>query len=261
MLPGIELVSPVYTGRHTKCSLRPKQRVSAGSTMQASFNADLKQDESIGAFICKLKRTNINDSNEVTCIQFVIIWKIDRFKGFHVVTYLLEHDKSRVWDSDRLMELAKKETLFDIHVPIEETWLIHDNRVLKTQVNVTCEEECCKLEITISETSINDDTQRLRYIGLNRRVLMMMMLAIVLTYYSAKPQPTMKVNIYNQCSDFRLIGGRYFSNGAYWNKEPIWEVDTGSMMSADLIHFLSTFEGILTYELEKKVSSQHIFDF
>jgi hypothetical protein len=65
-------------------------------------------------------------------------------------------------------------------------------------------------------------------------------------------QPTMKVNIYNQCSDFELIDRKRFSTGADWNKDSDWRVDTGSMTSADLTPFLSTFEGVLTYRLEKE---------
>jgi hypothetical protein len=66
------------------------------------------------------------------------------------------------------------------------------------------------------------------------------------------PQSTMKLNIHNQCSDFKLTDNGYFSNGVHWIKYPIREVDAGSMMSADLIPFLSTFEGVLTHELKKE---------
>jgi hypothetical protein len=47
--------------------------------------------------------------------------------------------------------------------------LIHDNTVLITRMNVTREEECYKLEITVAESSIeNNDTQRPYYIDLDR---------------------------------------------------------------------------------------------
>jgi hypothetical protein len=82
---------------------------------------------------------------------------------------MVEHDISRVWDRYMLMELAKKEKLFDIkHYLVDKTYLMHNNRVLKTSLNTTCEEERYKLEITISETSIKDDTKRLPYFGMNR---------------------------------------------------------------------------------------------
>jgi hypothetical protein len=67
----------------------------------------------------------------------------------------------------------------------------------------------------------------------------------------------MKVNIHNQCSDFKLGQVGYFNNGVHLNKRPD-EVDAGSMMSTVLTPFLSAFEGVLTYELEKGVKSTHI---
>jgi hypothetical protein len=55
---------------------------------------------------------------------------------------------------------------------------------------------------------------------------------------------------------------RYLSNGAYWDKRPDWRVNAGSMMSTDLTPFLSTFGGIITYELEKKnIESTYILLF
>jgi hypothetical protein len=60
----------------------------------------------------------------------------------------------------------------------------------------------------------------------------------------------MKVNIYNQCSCFGLIRSEYFDTGVDWKERPNWKIDTGNMMSADLIPFLSTFGGVLTYELQ-----------
>jgi hypothetical protein len=172
---GIDLVSPAYAGEGVTCYLPPEQRVDAGSTMQTSFNIDLERNESISILLCKLERTNIDEFNEDegACIQLLVLWNVDSFKGFRVVTYLIEHDKSRVWDRDMLMELAedKEEELFDIqHCLVEGTWLIHDNIVLKTQVNLTREEEeCCKLEVTVSEASIKDeDTHRPQYIDVDR---------------------------------------------------------------------------------------------
>jgi hypothetical protein len=44
---------------------------------------------------------------------------------------------------------------------------MHDNTVLMTSLNVT-REECYKLEMTISEGSIKDDTQRPHYIDMDK---------------------------------------------------------------------------------------------
>jgi hypothetical protein len=75
----------------------------------------------------------------------------------------------------------------------------------------------------------------------------------MLTYtISVGLESTMQVNIHNQCSDFHLIRGRYFSTGIDWYEEPDEKVYAGDMMSIDLVPLLSTFEGVLTYDLKRK---------
>jgi hypothetical protein len=169
--PDIELTSPVYADKNATCYLSPDQRVDAGSATQAGFNIDPGWNMSTGALMYKLQRKNIDQSNEeeATCIQIVIIWKVNIYHRFRVVSRLIEHDEDHVWDSDRLMELVKYWKLYDIkHGLIEETWLMHDNTVLMTGMNVTYEEKCYKLEMTISRTNVKDDTERPRYINVDR---------------------------------------------------------------------------------------------
>jgi hypothetical protein len=67
-----------------------------------------------------------------------------------------------------LEDLAEYYKLFNMQYDlIEDTWLMRDNTVLMTSLNITREPEWYKLKMTISRTSIKYDTQRLRYIGLN----------------------------------------------------------------------------------------------
>jgi hypothetical protein len=66
------------------------------------------------------------------------------------------------------------------------------------------------------------------------------------------PQLVMQMNVYNQCSDFKLIYISEFKNNIYWNKEPDVEVDAGNMTSASLISTRATFDGGLTYQLKRK---------
>jgi hypothetical protein len=65
-------------------------------------------------------------------------------------------------------------------------------------------------------------------------------------------QPTMKVNIYNQCSDFKLTKGEYSSSGTNWNEDPDAEVDAGSMISVEFKPLLTAFGGVLTYQLQRE---------
>jgi hypothetical protein len=173
--PGIELVSPAYACDNATCHTSPDQRVDFGSTVQVVFNVDLTQCDPVGALMYELKNTkqfNKNASSlldEATYIQLVMIWKVNNSREFCEVSDMIEHDKGRVWDRSGLMKLVKCYKLYDIqHVPIEKTYLMHDNTVLMTRVNATREEECYKLEITLSEVSINKYTRRLQYIDLGR---------------------------------------------------------------------------------------------
>jgi hypothetical protein len=62
----------------------------------------------------------------------------------------------------------------------------------------------------------------------------------------------MRVNIHNQCSDFKLIDRKYLRRAINWYKEPDVEVDAGSMTNAVLISPRAAFEGALTYQLQKE---------
>jgi hypothetical protein len=175
--PGTELVSPVYAGKGATCYLSPDQNVDVGSTAQVGFNIDPAQPESIGALIYRLQGKNIDQSNEdtmssedeATCIQFVMVWRVYDSGKVYVNSLLIEHDKDCVWDGDKLMKFVDWHKQYDIqHGLIEETWLMYDNTVLTTRMNETYEEECYKLEMTISEGNINKDTRRLWYIDVDR---------------------------------------------------------------------------------------------
>jgi hypothetical protein len=69
---------------------------------------------------------------------------------------------------------------------------------------------------------------------------------------SFERQPTIEVDIYNQCSGIELIKQGYFSSGADWNEEPYDKVDAESIMSVGLKSPLAIFEGALIYELRRK---------
>jgi hypothetical protein len=175
--PGIKLVSPVYFSLFATCYPSPDQNVDVGSTMQIDFNIDLTQYGSSGILMYKLQRKNIDQFNmniisnehEATCIQLVMIWRVDSSKKFYVNSCLIEHDEDCIWDKVRLMKLAFGHELVDIqHNSVEDTWLMRDHTVLMTSLNATFEKECYKLEMTISKTSINDETQRPQYFDVDR---------------------------------------------------------------------------------------------
>jgi hypothetical protein len=175
LFPGIELVSPNYIGFNATCYLSPVHKVDAGTKTQVGFGVKSFSEDSFGVLMYKLQKKNayqtdekIISNEEGECIQLVIYWKVDSFGEFLAYSHLIRHEKSLIWDEAKLLKLFETYILYDIHAPIEYTYLMHDNTVLMTSLNATHEEECYRLEITLSETSIKDDIQRLHYIGLNR---------------------------------------------------------------------------------------------
>jgi hypothetical protein len=174
--PGIELVSPLYFSNGAVCYLSPDQRVDVGSTMQAIFNIDPDQGLSTIALIYTLQRKNVDHSNEepmsneeATCIRLFVSWMFRSPEEIYVVSDLIEYDRDHVWDNVGLLRLTLHYRPVDIQDgTIEETYLMYDNAVLMTRADVTHEEEYYKLEMTISETSIKDDTRRIQYIDLDR---------------------------------------------------------------------------------------------
>jgi hypothetical protein len=183
--PGIELVSPMYVSNGAICHLSLDQRVDVGSTMQVSFSINHDQIESIGALMYKLQKKNTEQSSdniifskdEAIYIQLLIIWKVNNSsKEICAVSRLIEKDC--IWDRDRLMELVERYILLSIQCgPTEDTWLMRDNTVLMTSLSIA-REVYYKVEMTISKTSIRDDTQRIRYIGLYRYVSMVMLVTM-----------------------------------------------------------------------------------
>jgi hypothetical protein len=65
-------------------------------------------------------------------------------------------------------------------------------------------------------------------------------------------RPSMKVNIHNLCSDFKLTNRGYFSTGVFLNGHPAQEVEAGRMKSFGFEPSPLVFEGVLAYELERR---------
>jgi hypothetical protein len=172
--PDTELVSPVHAGDGVECYLSPDQTVDVGSTTQAGFDIDLTQEEPISILTYELKykkqlhKDAISSEDEASCILLYIVWKFSDAKECCVVSDMIEYDQGCVWDRDNLMKLARRYNTVNIHIPTENTHLMRDNTVLLTRMNMACEEECYKLEMTISEGSMRYNTWKLEHIDVYR---------------------------------------------------------------------------------------------
>jgi hypothetical protein len=174
-LPSIELVSPVYACVGARCHLSSCHKIDTDSTAKIDFNINFPWREPIGILMYKLKNTRqfnkdaISSEDEAKCTQLLITWEVNKSKELCVISCLIEHDKGYIWNRYSLMKLAKYFKLYDIHHgTIENTYLMHNNTVLMTRENVTRERTRYKLEMTISETSMKDDTMRLWYFDMKR---------------------------------------------------------------------------------------------
>jgi hypothetical protein len=155
--PGVELVSPGCNGRGTECYLSPDQKVGVGATTQVGFSIDPSSTHVFGVLEHELQGEGI---------RLIVDWEVFRPDKCHARSTLVEPESTVSWGVFELVDLYENRGPDDIkHAPIE-TYLMSDNRVLMTKMNLNREEECCKLEITISETSIrNEYTQRPQCIG------------------------------------------------------------------------------------------------
>jgi hypothetical protein len=173
---GIELVSPTYASRRATCHLQPDQNVDDGSITQAGFKIMSSHKSRFGVVMYRLQRKNTDLSNvdaipneEETCTQLVTVWKINRSKKFSATSYLLEHDKDRVWDDNRLLQLARDYNPVNIQYnTIEDTWLTHDRTVLTTILEFDFNPSDVVLNIAISEGVEDGHTKRPERINLKR---------------------------------------------------------------------------------------------
>jgi hypothetical protein len=75
---------------------------------------------------------------------------------------------------------------------------------------------------------------------------------ILIHAISFKFQPIMKLNIHNQCPNFKLINLNWSVFRIKVDKELDRKIDARSMMSAVFTSPWAEFDGALTYELQKK---------
>jgi hypothetical protein len=74
--------------------------------------------------------------------------------------------------------------------------------------------------------------------------------------------PTMKVDVHNQCPDFKLIDQKCFSYGAEWHMSSAREVGSRNMMSIEFKYSPEAFRGVVIYKLGRtyvKSKPIHLF--
>jgi hypothetical protein len=113
-----------------------------------------------GALICKLQREDVKpeDQSKSTHILFLVAWKFEGYGKFLAFVQLMECDKTFRWDEiepeEYYQRYANQLCTYTDH--IRNTWLIHDNMVLMTRLELDFTQRDSILNISVSE-GVNDE--------------------------------------------------------------------------------------------------------
>jgi hypothetical protein len=123
----IKLTSPIHFTKDATYQLQFSQQVTSNHIMRANFVTGIDQDTFGGALLYHLQRKE--DTSIST--QFLVIW------GYKSHPYscilLIEHEKTLVWNEDKLKTLYHIcMSRYDINFSTEE-WLLDDNITLKVK--------------------------------------------------------------------------------------------------------------------------------
>jgi hypothetical protein len=264
LCPDLELTSPVYFSNGATCHVPPIQQIDTGTIIEASFGIAFKQKDFKGALLYKLQgkyaaRTDnlLNNrtasiEDTTTNIYFLVIWYIgDHIHRFYAL--LIDCSDNFIWDEDKLWVLYRKYSeRFKYWDTSTITWLMHSDAIVKTRFDVTYGSDC-KLDIVISEGIGKYNMWRPMRIDLGRLVSLLSML-IMLTYVvSLFIEPSVKLNINNQCLNFDLVSPTYaIGDGLELHRLPDHKVCAGDAISSGFISKSDNESNVvLIYRLQK----------
>jgi hypothetical protein len=189
--PNLELVSPVYCSINTACCVPPSQQVDTGTITETNFRIRPNSAPFEGALLYKLQRNHANRTDNqpntsttsikdtATSIYLLISWCY--YRPYKFYAFLIECNNDFTWDEDKLWASRQKyiSELHQKHVPITMTWLIYDDAVMKTKLEMTYESNY-KLDIIISEGAEKYNTKDPMKIDPKRSVLSLSMLIVLI---------------------------------------------------------------------------------
>jgi hypothetical protein len=265
--PNLELTSPVYYSTNTTYCVPPEQQVDTGTIMEASFGMYFNQIRLRGALLYKLQRKHASRTDNqpnnstvfiedtATNIYLLVIWYIGDW-CHKVCVCLIEFPRNFTCDEDKLWALYKEydKYIYENYKADMFTWLVHDSTVMKIRSEVTYGSGC-KLDIIIFEGTGGHYMERPMKIDPERLVLPLSML-IVLMYGSSLPiQPSVKLNIHNQCLNIDLVSPIYVTNyGLECYRAPDDNVHAGDIMRSGFIinKYSNESFGTLIYRLQRR---------
>jgi hypothetical protein len=143
---NIELVSPVYFAKDTRCHIQFPQQVETKRTMKANFMTRVDLDAFGGVLLYHLQRKE--DASRIA--QLLIIWGCE-YNKFYSHTWLTKDESSLIWNEEKLASFyhaydSEYEAYSDIRW---EKWLLDDNTSLKTECKISYGD--FETKVTISE--------------------------------------------------------------------------------------------------------------
>jgi hypothetical protein len=264
--PDLELISPVYFSNSTTCRTPPNQQIGIGNALVANFGIDFKQKDVKGAVLYKLLRkyairtdnrhdnSTASTDNTTTNMYLLMAWDIKNYDyRFHVC--LIECACDFAWDEDKLWALYKEysDQFCKDYVSDIVTWLMYDSTIMETRYNVTYGLGH-KLDIVISKGTRNDSMKKPMQIDPKRSVLLFSMSIVLICTISLPIQPSVKLNIYNQCLNVDLVSPTYITGyRSECHRPPDYKVCVGDTTRYSFI-IKSNYAtgGALIYKLQRK---------
>jgi hypothetical protein len=264
LCPSLTLTYPIYYSNGTTFHEPHNQQIDTGTTIEASFGADPKQYRFKGIMLYKPQRKHTiiadNQSNSTASINdtnlyLLVVWDVKADdRKFRVC--LIEYTDGPTLDEAELWSLYIRynNQFFEDYIPNVVTWLIYDDVVVKTRFEVTYGSDY-KLDVIISEETGSYNVESPVEIDLKRSVLLLLTLIVLMYAVSSCIQPSLELNIYNQCLNVDLVSPTYITDRmSECHRPPSPKVCAGSIMRSGFIIFdwCSVSGTTLIYRLQMK---------
>jgi hypothetical protein len=266
--PSLELTSPIYFSNGTTCHVSSSQQTDIDITMEASFGIAFKQEDFRGALLYKLRRKyatrtdkqhNSIASIKDTATNVYLLVALDIKNGWdEFYVCLIECTNDFTWDEDKLWALYKEynDQFYEDYCYTVLSWLTHDGIEMEIRHKVTYGSDC-KLDIFISGEAGAYNVRRPKRIDPKRLVLPLTMSIVLIHTASLSVQPSVKLNIHNQCWDAGLVSPVYVTgNGLECHRPPDYRVYAGDTIRSGFI-INETDDGsygVLIYRLQRRQS-------
>jgi hypothetical protein len=265
LYPDLTLTSPVYCSKNITRHVSPNQQADTNNIVKAIFWIVSMREDFKGALLYKMHRKHANRTNNypnsgiedtATNMYLLVAWDFEN-ECDNFAVCLLECTDDFTWNEDKLWALRHQynEQFLKYYGYLVSTWSVRGDAVIKTELDVTYGSDY-KLNIIVSEGARMYVMKEPISVDSKRLVLPSSMLNVLMYVISLFVQPSIKLNIHNQCLDVDLASLVYVtSDGLECHRSPDYKVYAGdTMRSGFIIKSDDRSYGVLIYELQRKQS-------